>query len=85
MDKHPTSVNVELQLERLAAEIANLRYDALAEFIGHLQQQILAQSKGDMAKGREKLAAELLKASNHLAFTETYVEAAWTISKPHMQ
>jgi len=85
VDKHPTNVCVEVNLEYLASQIANLRYDSLSEFIGHLQQQILAQSKGDCEKGRKKLAEELLKASNHLAFTETYIETAWNISKPHMQ
>ena len=85
MNKHPTNVCVHVNLEYLAAQIANLRYDSLSEFIGHLQQQILVQSKVDCEKGHKKLAEELLKASNHLAFTETYIEAAWNISKSHMQ
>jgi len=85
MEKHPTHINIDISPARLATEISNLRYDALAEFIGLLQQKILAQSQEDQKRGRQKLAAELLNVSNHLAFAESYTEKAWEISKPYME
>lgn len=74
----------EGKYEDLASAIGDLRYDALAEFLGLLAQKIKQDGAKDAARGRKQLAACLEEASDNLSKSTQAIEEAWRISEPYM-
>ncbi len=75
---HPTSVvNYGGTMEELAKDVANLRYDALYDFLQQLSSKIAKDSYADRERGRLKLSEELRNAAYS-------IRNAWIICKPHM-
>ena len=80
---HPTKLNKPLN--ELAKEIANLRYDYLADFLCYLENELIGQWVGDFHNGRKKLAEELLTAAHDLYRAKQRIDKAWEISKSFME
>ena len=74
----------ERKYAQLAKEIGDLRYDALAEFLGLLAQKIQQDGAKDAKRGRLQLAACLEEASENLWKSTQAIEEAWSISEPFM-
>ena len=79
---HPTELP-HYTLEALAKEIANLRYDALTDFVTHLAIEIDKQSAADAGRGRLGLSSMLKLAAQRLANATEHLYVAWQISKPY--
>ena len=71
--------------ENLPRQLANLRYDVLADFLQELRLAIAVDSYKDRSNGKVKLAEKLIKASNNLDDAKDHIEEAWEICKPHMK
>lgn len=71
-------------LAELVNELGNLQYDALATFLAALAVKLEGDAIQDAARGRKKLAAELLVASVDVADAAGAIARAWAICKPHM-
>jgi ADP-heptose:LPS heptosyltransferase len=74
--KHKTKVGIR-SLKKLAEDIGNLRYDALAEFFRHLKNKLLNDSEADLSRGRKKLARHLFDASMNMFMTEIEIRDCW--------
>ena len=84
--KHLTTIpGWDGTLEELTRHIANLRYDALANFLFLLQQEFDDDSFADEQRGRKKLAKSLLELSYYCYEAGSSAEDAWIICKPHMK
>lgn len=81
MQKHPTHITY-YDLNDLATQIGNLRYDALANFLNMLSQKIAFDAEKDEAQGRLKLAKNLYETAQHLADAEKNIAVAWKICEP---
>ena len=84
MDKHADRVSYDGGTAKLAVDLGNLRYDALADFLGRLSAKLAVDSEADAGRGRVKLAGELAEAAAHVASASKCIEAAWRIAEPHM-
>jgi hypothetical protein len=71
-------------LAELAAEVGDLRYDALAEFLRVLSAKLGQDAGQDEGRGRARLAASLHDASRSLREAAEAIERAWRICEPHM-
>jgi len=75
---HPQSVHKYAgTMEELAKDVADLRYDALYDFLQQLSSKLARDSYADRERGRLKLSEEL----QHAAMS---IRNAWIICKPHM-
>lgn len=82
---HETQVkNYNGNLEELAEEIGNLRYDALAEFLELLSKKISKDGAKDKGQGRVQLATQLFSCAGKLEESKINVNEAWRISEPYM-
>ena len=79
IEKYPGS------LQELAAELGDLKYDALAEFLGHLSAKIQLDGDKDAGRRRHKLAHELHDCAKQLAGAQSSIERAWDICEPFMK
>jgi hypothetical protein len=68
-------------LQTLANEIGDLRYDALQEFLLCLALKLKKDSLKDNMRGRTKLANQLNEASNNIEKSVDSIEKAWIICK----
>ena len=64
-------------LEQLAADLGNLRYDSLAQFLHLFSQKIKQDGNADLGRNRPKLAVHLHAAADEIA-------RAWHLCKPFM-
>jgi hypothetical protein len=71
-------------VEELAQAIGNMRYDAMAQLIHLLSQDILTQAKADAERNRVKLAVQLEDVWDNLVLTQASLQATWAICKPFM-
>jgi hypothetical protein len=71
-------------LVQLAAEIADLRYDALAAFLQALAAKLGADADADAGRGRPKLAAALRGAAVATTSAAAEIQRAWSVSAPYM-
>ena len=71
-------------LVKLAEEIGDLKYDALAEFLDLLAQKIKTDGDKDAARGRVKLAKKLHDCSEGLEECKVSIKGAWGICLPFM-
>jgi ubiquinone biosynthesis protein UbiJ len=69
-------------LTELAEDLGNLRYDALAEFLGRLSAKIAADGAKDAARGRHHLGKCLQESSERIAEAMRPMEQAWRICEP---
>jgi predicted GNAT family acetyltransferase len=83
---HPTTVaQYPGSLEELAKDIAQMRYDAVAEFFGYFAREIQKQEEADKERGREQLSVKLGNSAHFLDELVEEISAAWKICKPHMK
>ena len=71
-------------MEELAADVGDLKYDALAEFLNLLARKIEADGDKDKARGRVKLAHELHSSADALRQSAESIDRAWVICEPIM-
>jgi hypothetical protein len=84
--KHSSKIEqYEGSLEELAEDLGNLRYDALAKFLGLLSAKIATDGAKDTARGRHRLGASLQESSEKLAEAVKPIEQAWYICEPYMK
>jgi hypothetical protein len=84
MDKHSDRVAYDGGASKLAVDLGNLRYDALADFLQRLSAKLANDSGADAARGRVNLARNLAEAAAHVAKAGNCIEEAWRIAEPHM-
>lgn len=82
--KHPTTIEGK-DLQELAKELGNLRYDVLMGFLTALAADLQRQSEGDRQRGRLKLATALHDAAEDLYGVASDLDWAWSISEPYMR
>jgi hypothetical protein len=68
--------------QQLAEEIGDLYYDSLAELLWKLGEKLECDAGADFKRNRNKLAAELATAADHLYVVAEHIAAAWLICKP---
>lgn len=71
-------------IKQLARELADLRYDALRDFLSELGEALAADSRADEGRGRVILADHLRLAARRVSESSCDVSEAWNVSKPHM-
>ena len=83
---HDTIIkNYNGDLNNLATEIGDLRYDALSEFLLLLSEKLKADGDQDFERGRVKLAKQLQECSNYLRASKISIDEAWRICEPFMR
>jgi len=82
---HQTEVVYEGGMEKLIADISNLRYDALQSFLNDLSLKLRQDGNKDRTRGRPILSGHLEKAADKLLETAAAVSIAWMLCKPHME
>lgn len=82
---HKTSIKYYQNLELLAQEIGDLRYDALEVFLHHLALKLKKDSDADAKRGRPQLAGNLMNASNFLEKSAIEIGRAWKICAPYLE
>ncbi|PIY08291.1 MAG: hypothetical protein COZ18_13040 [Flexibacter sp. CG_4_10_14_3_um_filter_32_15] len=86
MQKHATQLkNYDKNLEELANELGDLRYDALSEFLLHLSKKLKKDSLADRERNRIQLANNLKNASNAVKESSYSIKKAWKICEPFMK
>tara|TARA_Y100000310_G_scaffold345531_1_gene466129 strand:- start:48193 stop:48465 length:273 start_codon:yes stop_codon:yes gene_type:complete len=84
--RHPVNLrDYHGTLTELAREIADFRYDALAEFIGYLADDLTRQAESDGKRGRPQLSRTVDNLTEDLYNAQKKMEKAWRLSKPHMK
>lgn len=71
-------------LQQLAKELGDLRYDALATFLEHLSSKITEDGEKDQARNRVQLAKQLQSCAEQLSSAASSIDKAWKISEPYM-
>lgn len=71
--------------KRLAEDLGDLRYDALADFLSALSDKMELDAGKDAARGRGKLAHELHSTAGQLRAASDAVAKAWEICAPFMK
>lgn len=82
---HKASLKYYPNLESLAEEIGDLRYDALETFLHHLALKLKKDSDADAKRGRPQLAGNLMNASNYLETSAIEIGRAWKICAPYLE
>ncbi len=85
-EKHPDWKHVlaEYSPATLAEVLGDLKYDQLAEFLGHLSTKIATDAEKDRLRGRTQLALALYRAANHIQSSSEAIDKAWDICEPFM-
>ena len=73
-EKHPTTVH--LSPKQLAVQLAGFRYDALADLLTHLQDELSRASDADVDRDRPLLASALSRASIAIGRAAQDIECA---------
>jgi hypothetical protein len=84
MTHHPTRI-ANISPKDLARRVANMRYDALAEFLGELSFLLFEDAQTDRERGRLNLAESLDEAQRELTYAKLAIDRAWTICEPKMK
>lgn len=71
--------------KKLAEELGDLRYDALADFLSALSDKIALDAGEDEARGRHKLASKLHESAAQLSGAGNAIAKAWEICAPFMK
>lgn len=85
-EKHPDweQVLAEYSPATLANILGDLKYDQLAEFLGHLSTKIATDAEKDRLRGRSQLALALYRAANHIESSAEAIDTAWDVCAPFM-
>lgn len=82
--KHTDKVkNYNGSHQKLAEEIGDLYYDALADFLQLLSEKIQTDAQADSDRGRQKLAKQLFACSKNLEESARLIDTAWEICEPY--
>lgn len=82
---HKTGIKHYPNLELLAQEIGDLRYDALKVFLHHIALKLKKDSEADAKRSRPQLAGSLMNASNFLETSAVEIGRAWKICAPYLE
>ena len=82
---HPEKIEGFDSLQELAAEVENLRYDKLGEFLSSLSDALVSRAESDRKSGRTRLAVHLCYAGWRIRQAASQVADAWEICEPHMK
>ena len=82
--RHPLTVN-GLSVKELAREVANLRYDALGEFLTELKDCFQGDSVKDRERGNNQVAKYLNLMSNMTKDVQFQASKLWKVCKPHRE
>lgn len=80
-DKHPNVIN-GMSAKEFAYKLSKLRYDALADFMGHLHDAVREDQAKDKSKGRHNLALLLGEAAQGIKEAEKKFDEIWEICEP---
>lgn len=84
--KHPDYVEGwDNSLEDLAKAVGKMRYDKVAEFIHHLENELTEQGINDCSNKRMKLGYALIECSEKLYHSAIKMKRVWEICSPHMK
>ena len=78
--KHPNSI-LGLDAETVSKKLVNLRFDYMADLFGHFNDALRKMANDNAARGRGKLAMELLMVCSHVRIATEHLDKAWEISK----
>jgi hypothetical protein len=82
--KHPTEIpGFDGSMEELADHVADLRYDALHQFLDALWRRLDMDHLADEQRCRKKLSDRLYAASVGVASASMAISDAWEICEPH--
>ena len=84
MTHHDVVQNYTGTMAKLAEDIGNLRYDALAEFLRLLSAKVAQDGAKDAGRDRAQLASALQDSAAELAASADNIKKAWQIAKPFM-
>jgi len=82
--KYPKEIKGYTNMDDLANDLGNLRYDILAELLGKLSKKIEEDSANDFANNRPYLSSELFCASQALTNSTEDINKAWYYCKRNM-
>ena len=82
---HRTDIDYPGGMSKMAEDLGNLRYDALATFLDALSVKLTSDGDKDATRGREQLAMALKTASQAIHGAAGWIDVAWKISKPYME
>ncbi len=86
MKQHLTYIkNYDGNYVDLAGEIADLRYDALHEFLIELSVQLRTAAEKDQERGRLVLAKHLVQSSLDILRAAVSIKLAWGVCEKHME
>lgn len=77
MGMHLEQIDYPGGFDKLATDLGNLRYDALASFLQKLSEKIGKDSMADEGRERHHLAKQL-------AYSAKHIKNAWKICEPFM-
>ncbi len=80
-DKRPNLIN-GLTGKEFAYMLSNLRYDTLADIMGHLHDSIRSDAAKDKEKGREMLALLLGEVAQGIKIAEKKLDEIWEFCEP---
>jgi hypothetical protein len=81
--KHPLTFTLTPQ--QVATKLADMRYDALADFLNTLAGTLSLQAAGDSVAGRIMLSQELDLAATKIWEAKDHIKEAWKICEPFMK
>ncbi len=82
---HPTLVQGLVPTKELGRDIIKLRYDLLLPIVEGMVEEFLRQERGDMGRGRIKLAQELGEAARAMSLVQVHVEKSISICAPYIE
>jgi len=82
---HQTKIKGYNSMGKLAEDICDLRYDALAELLKAMSEKLFLDCEADEKRGRFQLSDKLWDAHSSVAEAAESIENAWKICKPHME
>lgn len=86
MPKHALEVpGYDGDLKKLAEAAYGMRYDRVAEYIGHSAAELERQQAGDYGRGNVQLAALLEEAARLEREQEVLFQRIWQLCRPHME
>ena len=71
-------------LAELAADLGDLRYDALGHFLESLADKLAADADADEGRSRPRLAGTLRESAERVGAASSAIREAWRISGPRM-
>jgi hypothetical protein len=82
---HPTQVQGLTPTKELGRDIVALRYDLALPVIEGMIEEFLRQERGDMNRGRIKLAKELGEAARLMSIVKAHIEKIISICAPYIE